>query len=58
MSNHDSYVEAMLQLGGYDLDEEALARVKIEFTRIAAIGAMLDEISLSEHVEPLPVYRP
>jgi hypothetical protein len=58
MSQHDAYVQEALDVGGYALDAAALARVKTEFARIVAIAALLSEEPLSEHVEPLPVYRP
>lgn len=58
MSQHDAYVQAALEVGGFALDQAAVARVKTEFERIAAIAAVMTEESLSEHVEPLPVYRP
>jgi hypothetical protein len=57
-AGHAGYVEEALLLGGYALDAAAVARVKIEFARIAAIAAALGDEGLSEHAEPLPVYRP
>jgi hypothetical protein len=57
MTNEEGFVDAALALGGYSLDAFATARVKVEFMRIAAIAAALGTQTLSEHAEPLPVFR-
>jgi hypothetical protein len=54
----EDFVASGLAVAGFDLDAAARQRIAIEFSRIAAIAAVLEQSSLGAHDEPLPVYHP
>ena len=54
----DAYVDAALALHFPALPDEAAARVKAQFTRIAQLAAPVLAYPVDTHDEPAPVYRP
>jgi hypothetical protein len=54
----DEYVADASVLMGFSLDSGALQRVRQEFLRISDIAEELLADPISNHLEPLPKYRP
>jgi hypothetical protein len=57
-SSIDAYVEAALALHFPALSDEAAARVKAQFARIAQLAAPVLAYHVDANDEPAPVYRP
>ena len=57
-SSIDAYVEAALALHFPALSDEAAARVKAQFARIAQLAAPVLAYDVDANDEPAPVYRP
>jgi hypothetical protein len=57
-SSIDAYVEAALALHFPSLSDEAAARVKAQFARIAQLAAPVLAYDVDANDEPAPVYRP
>ena len=53
-----AYVDAAAVAQGLAFDAEERARVILQFTRIAAIAAPLNDLELPSAVEMAPVFRP
>ncbi|SPB14494.1 hypothetical protein NOV72_01736 [Caballeronia novacaledonica] len=57
-SSIDAYVEAALALHFPSLSDEAAARVKAQFARIAQLAAPALAYPVDATDEPAPLYRP
>ncbi|MDO9218286.1 MAG: DUF4089 domain-containing protein [Lacisediminimonas sp.] len=54
----EHYVRAALALQGYAFDEQHIAEIALQFSRIAAIAEAALSVPLPPDAEPAPVYRP
>lgn len=54
----DHYVRAALALQGYAFDEQHIAEIGLQFSRIAEIAEAALSVSLPLDAEPAPVYQP
>ncbi len=54
----EHYVRAALILQGYAFDEQHIAEIRLQFSRIAVIADAALSVSLPLDAEPAPVYQP
>lgn len=52
------YVDAACAAQGLALDVAERERVIVQFSRLAALAAPLNAMSLAPEVEPAPIFRP
>jgi Protein of unknown function (DUF4089) len=55
---HEEYVRAALKLAGYEFNDAQIAEITLQFGRIAALAATLDEVQLAPYFSAAPVFRP